>query len=120
MNKYVYRNESGRPINIGGYQFQKDGEIASNIIIERFKEAVSNDFLSLKEVKASEKLKAPLVANPEVEAARKTEEARLAEEAKRAERAERKAQKAADAEALKKAEEEAHIAEETVQKAVEA
>jgi hypothetical protein len=49
MAKYVYKNEVGRPINIGGYQFQKDGELPSDIIIDRFREAVSNSFLSLEE-----------------------------------------------------------------------
>jgi len=51
MSRYVYKNEMGRSINIGGYQFQKDGELPSDIIIDRFKEAVSNEFLSLREIK---------------------------------------------------------------------
>jgi len=50
---YVYKNESDRPINIGGYQFAKGQELPSSIKINGFNEAVSNGFLSLKVVTSS-------------------------------------------------------------------
>jgi hypothetical protein len=132
--KYIYRNEAGRPINIGGYQFATGAELSSDIIIERFKEAVSNEFLILKEagaddapglsslpesgtgdeelrkaaeeaVKAEEKR-----AAAEIEAALAAEKNRLAEEARIAEEA-RLAEEARAAEEARLAEE-AHIAEE--------
>jgi hypothetical protein len=69
MSGYVYKNEVGRSINISGYQFQKDGKLPSNIILDRFKEAVSNGFLSLREVKDRDDPKAsPATVNPEEEA----------------------------------------------------
>jgi hypothetical protein len=56
--RYVYKNESGGPINIGGYQFAMAGsELSSNIIINWFNEAVSNGFLSLRELKDGELVK---------------------------------------------------------------
>ena len=138
---YIYKNEAGRPINIGGYQFQKDGELPSNIIIDRFKEAVSNGFLRLREIKDEDKLKNPPVLTPEEEArkaaeaevARKAEESRLAteaeqarlaeeaakaEEARKAEEATKQAEEARLAEEAKKAEE-TRIAEEEARKAAE-
>jgi hypothetical protein len=115
MKKYIYRNEAGRPINIGGYQFAAGAKLASDIIIEQFKEAVSNGFLSFQELKEDKQLKASLV-NPEeearkvaeAEAARKAEEERLSEEAKKAEEkrlaAEEAAKQAADGKTKKAAE----------------
>jgi len=76
--KYIYKNEVNRPINIGGYSFNVGQELPSNIIIERFKEAVSNGFLSLREADKA-------LPTEETEAARKAEEAQLAEEARKAE-----------------------------------
>jgi hypothetical protein len=46
---YRYKNEAGRPINLGGYQFAAGQELKSNIIMNRFKEAVSEGILSLRE-----------------------------------------------------------------------
>jgi hypothetical protein len=127
----------GRPINIGGYQFQKNGELPSDIVIERFNEAVSNGFLSLWEVKDGESSKAsPVTVDLEeearkaaaVEAARKAEEdrltaeaeqARLVEKARLAEEA-RLAAEAKQAEAAKKSEEERILAEEEARKMAEA
>ena len=108
---YIYKNEVDRPINIGGYQFAVGGELPSNIIIEGFKEAVSNKFLSLKKVKEvvkkvpdnDQEEEAKKLA--EAEALRKAEEERLAAE-EAAKKAEEEAQKLAEAEAAKKLEEE--------------
>jgi len=46
---YIYKNEVGRAVNIGGYQFAVGQELSSDIKISGFNEAVSNGFLSLKE-----------------------------------------------------------------------
>jgi len=72
MKNYVYKNEVGRPVNIAGYQFDTDQELPSNVIIERFKEAVNNKFLSLRELEKP----APLVPVDNT-----AEETRLKEEA---------------------------------------
>jgi hypothetical protein len=117
----VYKNESGRSINIGGYQFQKNGELFSGIIIERFAEAVSNKFLSLSEIghnqaSGTNGLEEEARNIAEAEAARETNEGRSAVEADQARK---------DAELAKQAKE-ARIAKETrklerkAQKVVEA
>ena len=69
--------------------FQKDGELPSSIIIERFKEAVSNGFLSLQEVSSvidSEDGKRKMA---EAEAIQKASENRLAAEAEQTRLAEK-------------------------------
>ena len=59
--KYIYKNETDRSINIGGYQFNKGGELSSDIVIERFNEAVSNKFLSLRKVIANEEIATKII-----------------------------------------------------------
>jgi hypothetical protein len=49
--RYVYRNVNKRPVNIGGYQFGKEQELESDVLINGFNEAVSNGFLELIERK---------------------------------------------------------------------
>ena len=87
--RYVYKNQTGRSININGYQFGIGQELRSNIIIERFNEAVTKKFLSLKDSckpVLADKVKDNLAEkDAQKEAVRKAEEARLAEEAKKAE-----------------------------------
>jgi hypothetical protein len=131
--KYVYKNEVGRPINIGGYEFAVDQELPSDIIIDRFREAVSNKFLSLRKVeksipeaqvkeispdeearKTAELEAAKIEEDRLAEEARKSEEARLAEEARKAEE-DRLAEEARKAEEIKLAEE-AHKKEDEAQK----
>jgi membrane protein involved in colicin uptake len=115
----MYKNEMGRSINIGGYQFQKGGELPSDIIIDRFKEAVSNEFLSLREIKDGDTPKASPVIDTEeearkaaeAEAARKAEEDRLAAETEKARLAEEERLAAEQTEAAKKAEEDRLAAE---------
>ena len=111
MKNYVYKNEVGRPVNIAGYQFDTDQELPSNVIIERFKEAVNNKFLSLRELEKP----APLVSvdntaeearlKEEAEAVRKAEEAKKAEEERLAEEARKAEELRLEEEAKKKAEE---------------
>jgi hypothetical protein len=47
--RYVYKNVNKRPVNIGGYQFEKGQELESDVLINGFNEAVSNGFLTLAE-----------------------------------------------------------------------
>jgi hypothetical protein len=49
--RYVYKNVNERPVNIGGYQFAEGQELESDVLINGFKEAVSNGFLELTERK---------------------------------------------------------------------
>lgn len=48
--KYIYKNIYDRPINIGGYRFDKGQELESDVLISGFNEAVSNGFIELEEV----------------------------------------------------------------------
>jgi len=122
--KYVYKNEVGRPINIAGYQFDANGELPSNIPIDRFNEAVSNGFLSVKEIKEDVSVAEPKTGTDEEakktaeeEAARKAEEERLAAEAAAAKKAEEDRIAAEAAEAKRIADEEAKkTAEETAKR----
>jgi hypothetical protein len=49
--QYVYKNVNEMPVNIGGYQFTEGRELESDVLINGFKEAVSNGFLELTERK---------------------------------------------------------------------
>jgi hypothetical protein len=124
---YIYKNETGRPVNFAGYQFDVGQELKSDIKISRFDEAISNKFLSLRE---SDK---PAPAAPtntdeeakkaaEAEAARKAEETRIAEEAKLAEeiRLAEEAKKAEEARIAQEAAEAQRVADEEAKKAAEA
>lgn len=44
---YIYKNETGHPVNICGFQFAAGQTLKSNIVLERFKEAVSSKILSI-------------------------------------------------------------------------
>jgi hypothetical protein len=48
--KYIYKNIHDRPINIGGYRFDKEQKLESDVLILGFNEAVDNGFLELEEV----------------------------------------------------------------------
>jgi hypothetical protein len=63
--RYVYKNGNSRPVNIGGYQFEEGQELESDVLIEGFKEAVSNGFLELAERK-------PEAAEPDATQAQQT------------------------------------------------
>jgi hypothetical protein len=47
--RYVYKNASKRPVNIGGYRFEEGRELESDVWIGGFNEAVRNGFLELTE-----------------------------------------------------------------------
>jgi hypothetical protein len=51
FKRYVYKNVSKRPINIGGYQFKEGQELESGVLISGFNKAVNNGFLELVELK---------------------------------------------------------------------
>jgi hypothetical protein len=51
LKRYVYRNVNKRAVNIGGYRFEEDQELESDVLINGFNEAVNNGFLELTERK---------------------------------------------------------------------
>jgi hypothetical protein len=51
LKRYVYKNVNKRAVNIGGYRFEEDHELESDVLINGFNEAVSNGFLELIERK---------------------------------------------------------------------
>jgi len=54
FRSWIYKNETGFPLNVAGYHFGVAQELRSCIVINRFTEAVDKRLLSLREIEGEE------------------------------------------------------------------